>query len=99
MSTAMNEGPLAVRDRMLRRLQLRILLLLALLGLPGILAPLVRHVTGGMLVRAVIGEVLFAAAIVAGVLVMPRGRPLKQGFVLVGASAVLVAAGYGSYLI
>src|SRR5690349_16538272 len=94
-----NEGPLAVRDRMLRRLRLRVLLLPAVVALPGAVGPLVRHLSGGMLVRGILGEVLFVAAIVAGVLAMRRGQPIRQGSVLVAAAVLLVAAGYGVYLV
>jgi hypothetical protein len=89
--------PVSVRDRALRRLRFRILLLIGVLVVPGLIVPLTRHLTGGALVRAVAGELCFIVAIGAGVLAVRRDRPLRQGFGWVGVAAALVAAGYGCY--
>jgi hypothetical protein len=89
--------PMSVRDRALRRLRFRILLLIGVFVVPGLIVPLTRHVTGGALVRVVVGELCFIVAIGAGVLASRRDRPLRHGFGWVGVAAALVAVGYGCY--
>jgi hypothetical protein len=93
----MVDDPFSVRDRALRRLRFRLLLLIGIFVLPGLIVPLTRPLTGGSLVRAVVGEVCFIVAIGAGLLAVRRDRPLRQGFGWVGAAAALVAIGYGCY--
>jgi hypothetical protein len=89
--------PVSVRQRALRRLRFRILLLLAIVTLPGLLAPFARHLAGRAVAWALLGEAFFVAAIVAGVLAMRADRSTRHTFAWVGVAAVLVGVGYGCY--
>ncbi|MEV6930821.1 hypothetical protein AB0M46_40905 [Dactylosporangium sp. NPDC051485] len=81
--------PGSVRQRALRRLRLRVVLLLALLALPAAAGPFAAHLRAGQLALAVVAEVFLAVAVLTGFLAVRRGASWLV------ATAVLAAAAYG----